>query len=62
MSRVGAAGRVVAFEPTAATAATLRENVAQSGFGWVEVRQAALGARGGLGGEGLQLHCAQSWW
>jgi FkbM family methyltransferase len=46
-SRVGPTGRVMAFEPSGATAATLRRNVALNGCGNVTIVQAALGDTSG---------------
>jgi protein O-GlcNAc transferase len=40
--RVGAAGRVIAFEPTGATRAWLEASVADNGFGWLECRAEAV--------------------
>lgn len=41
-ARVGASGRVLAFEPAPGTRAQLEENVRVSGFRWVDVRPQAL--------------------
>ena len=41
-ARVGSEGRVVACEPSPATMELLRDNVDLNGFGWVELREAAL--------------------
>lgn len=46
-SRVGASGRVVAFEPHPRTHAFLLENVALNGARQVEVHNAAVGAKAG---------------
>jgi FkbM family methyltransferase len=42
--RVGSAGRVLAFEPGPLTQTRLRDNIALSGFGQIEVHALALGA------------------
>lgn len=39
---VGPEGRVIACEPSSATAAALRRNVAINGFSWVDVREVAV--------------------
>lgn len=44
---VGPTGRVVACEPSAATMAALRANVALNGFGWVDLHQVGLAERRG---------------
>jgi FkbM family methyltransferase len=44
---VGPAGRVVAWEPVPASADAVRRNAAVNGMGWVEVREAAVGAEPG---------------
>lgn len=60
-SRVGPAGRVLAFEPVPGTAARLRENAALNGFTWLEVREEALAGSGAerefvmLGGDAAGL-------
>jgi FkbM family methyltransferase len=47
-NEVGAAGRVVAYEPQRGVARLLRRNVADNALSQVEVRTAALGAEPGL--------------
>ncbi|MHB8468720.1 MAG: FkbM family methyltransferase [Gaiellaceae bacterium] len=44
---VGAAGRVIACEPSPETAEMLRSNVSLNGFVWVSVHEAALAERPG---------------
>jgi FkbM family methyltransferase len=46
-ARVGHRGRVVAFEPAAATRRRLAANVALNHFDWIDVRAEALSDRGG---------------
>ena len=42
-SRVGPAGRVLAFEPASSTRAQLSRNVTLNRFDWIDVRPEALG-------------------
>lgn len=42
---VGPPGRVVAFEPMPANAAAIRAHASANGFGWVTVREQAVGER-----------------